>query len=1439
MPAWSSYTCRETSSQANIPVELGGLDSLQWLLLNDNALTGPVPVELGGLASLTGLLVHNNPDLAGPLPLALSSLSTLQMFRYDGTGLCVPADASFRAWLNAIASHRGTGVDCPDDGGNQSPVTAGTIPAATVQAGTSLSVNGSSYFSDPDGDVLTYTASSSSTGVATTSVSGATVTVAGVAEGSATIRITATDPDGLSAVQTFSVTVAASGGNRPPVTVGAIPARTLQPGGTATFDASGYFSDPDGDALAYAAAASNANVAGASVSGSTVTITAIAQGSATITVIATDPGGLAASQEARVTVSSGAPRTERDILEAFYNATGGPGWTNSTGWLTDAPLGDWHGVTTDSAGRVVGLHLQSNQLMGEIPAELGGLARLEQLYLQRNQLSGGIPAELSELASLRWLLLNHNALTGAVPGDLGGLAGLAGLLLNDNVGLAGPLPLTLSSLSALQMFRYDGTGLCVPADAAFRAWLNAIANHRGTGVDCPGGGGNQSPVAAGTIPAATMQAGASVSVNASSYFSDPDGDALTYTASSSSTGVATTSVSGPTVTVAGVAEGSATIRITATDPGGLSAVQTFSVTVTAGGGGNRPPVTVGALPVRTLEPGGAATFDASGYFSDPDGDALTYAASSSNANVAGASVSGSTVTITAIAQGSATITVTATDPGGLAAGQEARVTVSSGEPRTERDILEALYNATGGPGWTNSTGWLTDAPLGDWHGVTTDSAGRVVGLHLQSNRLTGEIPAELGRLAGLKQLYLQSNRLTGEIPVEFGGLASLQWLLLNDNALTGPAPVELGGLTDLAGLLLHNNMDLAGPLPLTLPWLSALSLFRYDGTGLCVPVVASFRAWLNAIASHRGTGVDCAFTSPVTVGTIPARTLDPGDTATVDASRYFGDPDGDALTYAAAASNSNVAWASVSGSTVTITAVAQGSATITVTATDPGGLTASQEASINVRQPNRAPQAAGTTPARTLDPGGTATVDASRYFSDPDGDALTYTAGSSNSNVARASVSGSTVTITAVARGSATITVTATDPGGLQAHRSFTVTVRNRAPTATVPIPDQTLDEGTSRALALSPHFEDPDGDPLTYTASTSNSRVATVSVSQSNVVTVRGVLGGEADITVTATDPDGAYAAQIFTVTVERPTMSFDIGLGFGPSVTASQEQVFRNAASYWESALRFTELADVAVNRTLRCSARGVTASVTIENLDDVGIVFAVADLDGERGTLAVARLCFVRSESRMPILGITVFDHADIDVLAQTGNLLETAVHEVAHILGFGLELWESRGLLQNPSEDNPTADTHFAGTRAIAAFDAAGGFSYDGAKVPVQNGGDDSHWRESVLDLELMTPALRLGERNPLSAITLESFADLGYSIDASQASSYRLPAAARIADNEAAAKVTPEIIHYGNDVERGPIRVLDSDGRVVGVIGNEAAIREPTGTVIHVILREDR
>ena len=160
-----------------------------------------------------------------------------------------------------------------------------------------------------------------------------------------------------------------------------------------------------------------------------------------------------------------------------------------------------------------------------------------------------------------------------------------------------------------------------------------------------------------------------------------------------------------------------------------------------------------------------------------------------------------------------------------------------GSVASDREALIALYHATDGPNWTNSTNWLSDAPLGDWYGVTTGANGRVARLVLQGNGLAGELPPELGSLTWLWDLYLgghdlltgpiprelgnltrlrylnvENSQLAGEIPVELVNLASLEWLILAGNELTGGVPHELGNLRNLTLLILGGN-ELTGEIP--------------------------------------------------------------------------------------------------------------------------------------------------------------------------------------------------------------------------------------------------------------------------------------------------------------------------------------------------------------------------------------------------------------------------------------------------------------------------------------------------------------------------------------------------------------------------------------------------------------------------------------------------
>ena len=75
-------------------------------------------------------------------------------------------------------------------------------------------------------------------------------------------------------------------------------------------------------------------------------------------------------------------------------------------------------------------------------------------------------------------------------------------------------------------------------------------------------------------------------------------------------------------------------------------------------------------------------------------------------------------------------------------------TPRAGDVNTDRAALAALYNATNGSSWQDGS----NGPLGEWHGVSTDAAGRVAGLDLDGKQLSGPIPSELGNLDNLQSL---------------------------------------------------------------------------------------------------------------------------------------------------------------------------------------------------------------------------------------------------------------------------------------------------------------------------------------------------------------------------------------------------------------------------------------------------------------------------------------------------------------------------------------------------------------------------------------------------------------------------------------------------------------------------------------------------------------
>ena len=369
----------------------------------------------------------------------------------------------------------------------------------------------------------------------------------------------------------------------------------------------------------------------------------------------------------------------------------------------------------------------------------------------------------------------------------------------------------------------------------------------------------------------------------------------------------------------------------------------------------------------------------------------------------------------------------------------------------------------------------------------------------------------------------------------------------------------------------------------------------------------------------------------------------------------------------------------------------------------------------------------------------------------------------------------------------------------------------NRSPIAVGALPPlRGLERGVDYFVDVSAYFTDPDGDSLEYSVRSSDVTVADASVAGSEV-TVTGLADGSATVWVKAVDPSGQTSEEE-GIDILVGDEAFDIELVFvGPE--SPYDGVIERAAARWEQLIPYG-LPDAFIREEVSCDGGGGEVGVVEQLVDDLVIYVAIRNIDGDRGIVGSAAPCYAREEGITPFVGAMAFDAADVGWMAEEEWLEDVALHEIGHVLGIGT-VWSDHGLLQNPSlPDNLGADTHFSGTRAVAAFNEAGGSTYTGGKVPVENrygsGSGDSHWREAILGNELMTSRIG-GSVNPLSRITVESLADLGYRVSFDGADRFEL-------DLEmAGARQEGPTIELVDDILPIPLRIVDEQGRVVRII----------------------
>ena len=597
---------------------------------------------------------------------------------------------------------------------NRAPTVASAIEDATIvnEIGTQQ-VSLSGMFDDADNDSLTVTATSSDELVAIPYVATdySMLTVFAVTQGIATIKVTADDGNGGTVSDIFTVTVKAA----PTVASALADVAGLEEDSTRDVSLSGVFSDADGDALTITASSSNDTKATISVApdGSSLTVAGVAEGTATIPVTAQDSDGNRVSDAFDVSV---VPATEQGeqitipgpVLNLELTATVD---TISVTWQAPEsggapsryiahikPEGGGKGATKRPKAKKTTVTFK--KLESGTTYKVWVRAQNEAGKGERVHASITLPDAESEQedGQQQQEPPNQAPMVASAIGDA--------TIINESgskqVSLSGVFSdadndsLTITALSsddakATVSVASDQSSLTVTAKARGTATITVTANdgNGGTVSDSFTVKVKAAPtVASGLADVTSLEEDSTQLLSLAGVFSDADGDALTITASSSDDTKAIFSIAldGSSLTVRGVAEGTATITVTAQDSDGNGVSDGFDVSVVAApqqqqqGNTNRAPTVASAIADATIvNESGTQQVSLSGVFDDADNDSLTITALSSDDAKATVSVASdqSSLTVAAKARGTATITVTADDGNGGTTSDTFTVTVKA------------------------------------------------------------------------------------------------------------------------------------------------------------------------------------------------------------------------------------------------------------------------------------------------------------------------------------------------------------------------------------------------------------------------------------------------------------------------------------------------------------------------------------------------------------------------------------------------------------------------------------------------------------------------------------------------------------------------------------------------------------------------------------------
>ena len=954
---------------------------------------------------------------------------------------------------------------------NQSPTAVGSITNETLQVGgSSTPIDISSKFNDPDNDTLTYNSTSSDSTVATAQIVGSQMTVYAWSAGSATITITSTDPEGLQATHTFTVTVQSSTTtvNRTPVAERTISTRSLYVDGVSTtIDVSSYFRDPDGDDLTYNATSNNTRVATVEeLGGSRIRISPKGNGSATVTVTAND-GSLSATQSFTVNVSTllilgnRSPIAQGTISSQTLTAGDASTTIDVSSYFHD-PDGDTLTYTVTSSDDDVLSVQRTGSSSIRLTPEDGGSATVtvtasdSRLSITQTFSVTVSPSNVESSDSSDVVVENISAdYVNNYPGErytvsvtvrnAGGRRAPGAHLryyyssdatystddeeyenLDDDLGVLDSGETKRENVH-LDAPDEQGSFYIIARVARVRNERNTRNNYAAIKITV------LPPKAADLVVSLTAYHKRNIAtVSQGNYLIDSN-DYFQLIVLVQNIGKED-------------ASSGATVRFYA------STDATFS--------SDDEEIGTEYVKERQIEEGesedehyGLRAPEKPGkyyYFACVDSVDNERKTDNNCSNVVILNVRGPDLVIDSVS-----VDYYSRQPLVYPNGHfEILATVRNQGTDDSRSTYLHYYVSS-------------DAILSD-DDIEVDTADRVHSLDPGETENEQTDAIKTNYVSGFFYCFVCIDEVEDEIDTDnncseairlnirnvapqLQGTIAAQTLRVGE-----PKSVDVSqAFTDLNKDTLTYNASSSDNNVATVTAAQSQVTITPRRIGSATITVTASDSEFSATQTI-SISVAAQNQEPVAIGTISDRTLKVGDTSEqIDVASNFRDDDGDTLIYTATSSNRSVATvtASVSSAQVTITPVAVGSATITVTASD-GSLTATQTISVSVEAANRAPVAFGIISARTLTVGATPLViDVANNFQDHDGDNLTYNASSNNTSVATASVSNAQVTITPVAVGSATITVTASD-GSLTATQTIALSITGTSSTSIIPDPN-------------------------------------------------------------------------------------------------------------------------------------------------------------------------------------------------------------------------------------------------------------------------------------------------------------------------------------------------------------------------------------------------